>query len=143
VDCYRYDDVNNAGLCRICADKGREPTLMVVEKDVDIEGIEDSGAYRGRYFVLGGLMTLSDKKPRGAFRSAELRSRISRDGITEVIFALATTPEGDYTSRELMKEIQSADNAMRTTILGRGLSVGAEIEYADSETLRNALKNRA
>ena len=75
-------------------------------------------------------------------RTAELLVRIKKNGVTEVIFALSTTPEGDYTARELAKQLSAIDPVLKTTLLGRGLSVGAEIEYADSETLRNALQNR-
>ena len=141
-ECFRFDDLNTAELCRICADASRESALMVVEKDVDIEGVEASGAYRGRYFVLGGLMSMTGKKGR-RIRDAELSARMERDGVREIIFALSATPEGDYTAHELMKTLNGRFPDMKTTLLGRGLSVGAEIEYADSETLRNALKNRA
>lgn len=142
-DCFRFDDLDPKGLCRICADASRDThALMVVEKDVDIEGVESSGAYRGKYFVLGGLMSMTKRK-NGSPRDQELFSRIAKNGFTEVIFALSTTPEGDYTARELMKILNAGYPDVKTTLLGRGLSVGAEIEYADSETIRNAFKNRA
>ena len=115
---------------------------MVVEKDVDIEGVEGSGAYHGKYFVLGGLMAMTERKHSRVLRNKELLMRVQKNGIQEIIFALSTTPEGDYTARELMKEMNTANPDIKTTLLGRGLSVGAEIEYADSETLRSALKNR-
>ncbi|MBV9349456.1 MAG: recombination protein RecR [Patescibacteria group bacterium] len=141
--CFRYDDLSKEGFCRICSDSSRDISLlMVVEKDVDIEGVESSGAYRGLYFVLGGLMPMTERKTSRTIRKTELMSRIGKNAVAEIIFALSTTPEGDYTARELMREIREKMPALRTTLLGRGLSIGAEIEYADSETLRNALKNR-
>lgn len=117
---------------------------MVVEKDVDIEGVEASGAYKGKYFVLGGLMPLIPKKNAPTVRAKELEARIQKNGINEVIFALSTTPEGDYTARELTQIFKTLPRgeSLKVSILGRGLSVGAEIEYADAETLRNALQNR-
>lgn len=143
-ECFRYDDLSQTGLCRICADQSREQTtLMVVEKDVDIEGVEASGAYRGKYFVLGGLMSMTQRKHSHAMRKDELLERLRKNNLTEVIFALSTTPEGDYTARDIIKEAGEKFPNIKTTLLGRGLSVGAEIEYADSETLRSALKNRA
>lgn len=142
--CFRYDEVSKTGMCSICGDSSRDQeTLVVVEKDVDILGVEGSGAYRGNYFVLGALMAMTQRKNATTARAKELIARVGKSGITEVIFALATTPEGDYTARELMKEIGQRFSSIKTTLLGRGLSVGAEIEYADSETLRSALKNRA
>ncbi|MBI3573702.1 recombination protein RecR [Candidatus Kaiserbacteria bacterium] len=142
--CFRFDDVNDTGVCRICADASREKSsLMVVEKDVDIDGVEGSGAYIGRYFVLGGLMSMTQKKNPSTLRDKELFARLAQNNLQEVIFALSTTPEGDYTARELLKQIGEKFPNIKITLLGRGLSVGAEIEYADSETLRSALKNRA
>lgn len=140
--CFRFDDLDQSGLCRICADTTRDESIMVVEKDVDIEGVEASSAYRGTYFVLGGLMSMTQKK-NARLRDMELLLRIEKSHPREVIFALSATPEGDYTARELMRTINEKSKDTPTTLLGRGLSVGAEIEYADSETIRNALKNRA
>jgi len=142
--CFRFDDTRDSGACSICSDPMRDhTTLMVVEKDIDIEGIEGSGAYRGTYFVLGGLKTMTERKNSRIVRVKELLERVSKNGTKEIIFALSTTPEGDYTARELMKEIQKAKPDKTVTLLGRGLSVGAEIEYADAETLRSALRNRS
>ncbi|MES2135232.1 MAG: toprim domain-containing protein [Patescibacteria group bacterium] len=142
--CFRFDDTRDSGTCSICSDASRDHTsLMVVEKDIDIEGIEGSGAYRGTYFVLGGLKTMTERKNSRTLRTKELLSHIGKNGTKEVIFALSTTPEGDYTARELSKEIQKATPDKKVTLLGRGLSVGAEIEYADAETLRSALRNRS
>src|SRR5437868_5058364 len=84
-ECYRFDDLNEAALCRVCADNARESSLMVVEKDVDIEGIESSGAYHGKYFVLGGLMPMTQRK-NTYLRDTQLLSRISKNNLTEVIF---------------------------------------------------------
>ncbi len=140
--CFRFDDMNGDKTCKICADKNRNRALlMVVEKDVDIEGVEASGAYKGLYFVLGGLMALTERKKGNTVRSNELMVRIQKNNLSEVIFALSTTAEGDYTARELANKIKNL-HPITITLLGRGLSVGAEIEYADAETIRNALQNR-
>lgn len=141
--CYRYDDPANSGLCRICADSGRDATLlMVVEHDVDIEAVEASLTYKGYYFVLGGLMNLVKQRRDKVVRTKELVKRIDPE-VKEVIFALSATPEGDFTARELIKELGTRNQALKTSLLGRGLSIGAELEYADPETLRSALKNRS
>ena len=142
AECLRYTENTENGLCRLCANADRDiETLMVVEKDVDIDGVEASEAYRGRYFVFGGLLSLTGRK-NGAHTEV-LFKRVRRSEPKEIIFALAATPEGDYTARELMRELAIKHPTMRLTLLGRGLSVGGEIEYADRETLRNALKNRS
>jgi recombination protein RecR len=141
--CYRFDDTASTGLCALCSDTARDAsTLIVVEHDVDIDAIEASLTYKGNYFVLGGLMNLVKQRKDKVVRVAELKKRIDPE-VREVIFALATTPEGDFTARELMRELSTLNSELKTTLLGRGLSVGAELEYADPETLRSALKNRS
>lgn len=141
--CFRYSGLEN-GRCFICADAERNPEiLMVVEHDVDIDAIESAHAYSGLYFVLGGLLSMTKQKRPAPVRKKELIERARSSEIREIIFALSTTPEGDYTANELMDALKSEAPQVTVTLLGRGLSAGAEIEYADSETLRNALKNRS
>jgi recombination protein RecR len=142
--CYRYDEMAQNKLCSLCTNENRDATtLMVVEKDVDVEGVEASGIYKGQYFVLGTLMPLTEtRKTAQAPRTTLLKERATEKGLREIILAFATTPEGDYTARELKTELETAARGANITILGRGLSLGAEIEYADRETLRNALQNR-
>jgi recombination protein RecR len=145
--CFRFDEINTEKFCPVCADKNRETkTCMVVEKDVDAEGVEVAGVYRGQYFILGSLIPLAaTRKSRIAPRINELIQRLRNDvalGVQEVILAFATTPEGDFTAREVKDKISSFIPEIKVTILGRGLSLGAEIEYADGETLRSALQGR-
>ena len=140
AQCFRFDDLSTNGLCHICADQSRENALMVVEKDVDIEGVEVSGAYHGRYFVLGGLMSMTKKNTR--LRDVELMARVAQNNIEDVL------PFHDSRGRlyraQTGKTISQKSPDIKTTFLGKSIcSVGAEIEYADSETLRSALKNRA
>ena len=140
--CFRFDDPNNSGLCHICADESRDASLlMVVEHDVDIEAVEASLTYRGYYFVLGGLYNLVRERKDKVLRSNELKKRVDTR-VQEIIFALSATPEGDFTAKELAQEFKTQYPTLKTSLLGRGLSVGAELEYADPETLRSALKNR-
>lgn len=143
--CYRYDEINSEKLCTLCADQNRDTAvLMVVEKDVDAEGVEVAGIFKGGYFILGGLLSLTNS--RKSFiepRIPQLQDRILKEKPDEIILAFATTPEGDFTARELKETISVKFSDMKVTILGRGLSLGAEIEYADQETLRSALQGRS
>jgi recombination protein RecR len=142
--CFRYDDSGAGSVCSICGNGERDTgILMIVEKDADIENMEHSRSYGGMYFVLGGHIPMTERKNAPYVRIKELKEKIKKGGIAEVIIALSTTPEGDYTAGELMNEFKVSFPNVRFSLLGRGLSVGAEIEYADAETLRNALKNRA
>ncbi|KND50979.1 MAG: recombination protein RecR [Parcubacteria bacterium C7867-007] len=141
-ECMRYWS-GSGELCIYCADRSRDDSmLMVVEKDQDLAAIERTGAYRGRYFVLGGVLTLSGK---GAIREAELIQRVERrthEGLQEIILALSATSEGEHTGDHLRERLSPLREHVKLTVLGRGLSTGSELEYADSPTLSSALQNR-
>ena len=152
--CHRYFIVNeNRGtkICNICANPERDQsTLMIVARDSDLESVEKSGAYRGLYFVLGGTVPILDKEPEEKIRIKSLLEYIKNASsstasgtdaatLNEIILSLNTTPDGEHTT-DLVKN--TLKGATKITILGRGLSTGAELEYADSETIRNALGNR-
>lgn len=142
-------------ICNICADTERDQnTLMIVARGSDLEVIEKSGAYRGRYFVLGGTVPILDKEPEKQIKLSALKKRLQDDKtkadkpgeskIKEIILSLNTTPEGENTEQIVRNALkQLIDPAqIKISILGRGLSTGAELEYADSETIKNALGNR-
>ena len=143
--CHKYDEVNSDLLCVLCADKNRDITsLFVVEKDVDVDGIESAGVHHGKYFVLGGLIPISQNRKSAVDPRTHLLYRSIKENptITEVILGFATTPEGDNTARDLRKEITRLFPTTTVSLLGRGLSLGAEIEYADQETIRSAFQGR-
>src|SRR5690606_40201871 len=112
-----------------------------VPRDIDMEAVEKSGSYGGYYFVLGGAIPVLDKEPERRIRIKELEKRLQNNpDIKEVILAMNANQEGENTA-EFIKERFKGSNFSFST-LGRGLSTGAELEYADPDTLRNALKNR-
>ena len=140
--CFCYAQIQGGQkLCSICADEGRATSeLMVVEKDTDVDAMEKSGTYKGTYFILGGVLHLVGNKKQN-LREKELLKRLKTDkDISEVILALSATPDGEYTADYLRTKLP---DTLTITVLGRGLSTGSELEYADSETLRSALKNRS
>lgn len=145
--CFRFygKSERDRGLCSICANPSRDPgLLMLVEKDVDVDALE-RGGFTGRYFVLGGTIPLATETPREYARIPELTARIRsalEQGLREIIFGLSATTEGDHTRLVLDEIIASIAPGLRKTILGRGLSTGSEIEYADPETIRQALGSR-
>ena len=133
-------------LCKICSDKSRNlERLMVLEKETDIDKIENSGAsYDGLYFVsFGTLSPLQDAKRHKTFIK-HIKDKIKRQSAQELILAFSTTFEGEYTANYIKDSLKDDMdfNKLKISILGRGLSSGSEIEYADPETLRYALKNR-
>jgi recombination protein RecR len=150
ADCLRYWS-GNSGICNYCSDISRDDTLlMLVEKDQDLLAVERANAFRGRYFVLGGVLTLSGK---GHIREAELVARVSRlimtedrtgsvQGQKEVVLALSATSEGEHTADRIRELLTPLREHLKLSVLGRGLSTGSELEYADAETLSGALSNR-
>jgi len=148
--CRRFFSKNggNTDLCDICRDGSRDSTkLLVVERDSDIRSIERSGVYDGLYFVLGGTVPLLESRGNNKLRGGSLKrlveSRLS-EGLAEVILGFSINPDGENTSRfveSIIKGISGADK-IKISHLGRGLSTGSELEYADPDTLKNALQNR-
>jgi len=153
VSCQRYfvTSYEETTICPICNDERRDRTkLMVVAHDSDINAIEKSAVYDGLYFVLGGIVPLlhSDevKKLRGGLLKATVEARLPAN-LTEVILGFAVNPDGENTGRYVEAIINQIDESARTGLtvsqLGRGLSTGSELEYADPETIKNALRNRS
>lgn len=149
TECQRLTfEVGEAGMCSICSSPNRDHSLlMVLEKDADLSHIERSGVYNGLYFVLGGVLPMRSDAVESLIRLPELEKLLLRLGarLTEVVLALSLTPEGEYTSDFLKKNIADTlpkETHAKITVLGRGLSVGSELEYSDRETLRHALNSR-
>jgi len=143
-ECLRFFNGNTAtAICNYCSDKTRgNAQLMLVEKDQDLAAIERAGTYRGRYFVLGGVLTLSGK---GAIREKELLRNVEKrlkNGLKEIVLALSATSEGEHTADCVRELISPWRDNLKISELGRGLATGSELEYSDPETLRAALSNR-
>lgn len=145
--CYRFSSISKERLCEYCWPNSRDDSMiMVISRDVDLEAIEKSRTWPGRYFVLGGTILPLDKDPERKVRINELKRRIdgdvSRGVLKEVVLAMAANTEGDFTV-DFLKERIGEPSGVRISVLGRGLSTGTELEYSDSETIKNALKNRS
>lgn len=144
--CMRFHAGEQAP-CSICQSAKRDPKLLaVVASDADLAALERSGTYRGRYFVLGGTISLTSEKMSN-LRMRELLSRVKElaDGdLTEIILAFPANPEGDTTAMRVREELEPLGiiEGFTVTSLGRGLSTGSELEYADPETLKSALASR-
>ena len=130
--------------CDICLNSARDrSTLAIVASDADLAALERSGTYRGMYFVLGGTIHLANEKTNGLRIKELLDSLPTRleAGLKEVVLAFPANPEGDATGNRIRDELSKFPE-IRITSLGRGLSTGSELEYADPETLKSALENR-
>jgi len=116
----------------------------VLEKEADIDNVE-RGGFRGLYFVLGGTVPLGEEEPERFIRLRQLQERILQDGegnlLKEIILGLSATTEGDHTRLLLQEVLRTAAEQyhIKITALGRGLSTGSELEYADPDTIASAL----
>ncbi|MCC6290957.1 recombination protein RecR [Candidatus Nomurabacteria bacterium] len=152
-DCGRFYPTNKNQKrnesCEICSDITRDTTLlMLVEKDIDLENVLKSGTYPGHFFVLGGLVKVLDKQPEISVRLADLIKLIEKKKqagkLQEIIAALTANSDGDATVEFVREKLAPIleKNQLKFSSLGRGFSTGVEVEYSDTDTLKNALKNR-
>lgn len=135
--------------CEICRNDTRDRSkLLIVERDNDIIPIERSGVYDGLYFILGGTIPLLDGNESTKVRSNGLKHIVEQRfplGLSEIILGFAINPDGENTARFVEQTLTPYMTEYSFTIshLGRGLSTGSELEYADPETIKNALQNRS
>src|SRR3989338_231519 len=144
-ECFRFHS-SEQKTCGVCTDTKRDHQfLAVVASDADLSALEHSGTYLGHYFVLGGTISLANEKAHG-LRIKQLLNLVAKRlkaGLKEVILAFPANPEGDATASRIRQELLDMQNQSLTiSSLGRGLSTGSELEYADSETIKNAFEGR-
>lgn len=143
-ECMRFfsKDGQVSKLCSICVDETRDSSmLMIVPRDIDFEAVERSGSYKGYYFILGGVVPILEKEPEKRIRIKELEARIKNGkDIKEIILAMNANIDGENTAEFIKQKYQGI--ALVFSTLGKGLSTGAELEYADPETLKNAFLHR-
>jgi recombination protein RecR len=129
--------------CSICSDAKRDPSVLcVVSTPQDVRVLEDSGAFRGRYHVLGGLIDPIEGRTPDTLSIEKLLTRLSstEQPITEVILALDPDVPGDTTAMYISRKL--ATFPLSITRPARGLQHGSQIEYADGATISDALANR-
>ena len=160
-DCKRFYEKKNqkTNLCKICSDQSRDSSiLMIVQRDVDLESVEKNGGFDGIYFVLGGSIPILEKEPEKRIRIKDLikfvENRISptshkasrdQNNLKEIILGVNWNPEGENTGDYVIKALEhlTSKHKIKVSHLGKGLSMGSELEYTDSDTLKNALRNRS
>ena len=149
-DCQRFFENNNQSKkCNLCNDINRNKnTLLITEKDIDLENVEKAGFYNGFYFVLGGLVPVAgtnlpkEVKMKKLFET--VKKEIESKNLKEIILAFSANSEGDNTACYVEKIMEPfvKKYGIKISRLGRGLSTGTELEYSDKETIINAFKNR-
>ena len=139
--CSRCYNVTSGAECSICRDPRRDPAVVcVVERAQDIAVIERTREFRGRYHVLGGVLSPIDGVGPAELRIEELRRRAVDESLTELIIATNPTMEGDTTAMYLARRFKPLGLAV--TRPASGLPVGGDMDYADEITLGRALTGR-
>ncbi|MDG1147642.1 MAG: recombination mediator RecR [Crocinitomicaceae bacterium] len=139
--CNTCGNISDIELCTICSNTTRDNSLICVVEDVrDILAIEATESYKGVYHVLGGIISPMDGIGPNDLNIPSLIQRAQQEPTKEIIFALSATMEGDTTNFFLYRKLQGLDISIST--LSRGVSVGAELQYADEITLSRSLINR-
>ena len=137
-NCHNLSDVT---ICEICSNKNREHKIICVVEDVrDVMAIENTGQFRGVYHVLGGKISPIDGVGPSQLNINSLVNKVKSGAVSEVVFALSSTMEGDTTNFYIYKQIQ--DSRIITSTIARGISVGDELEYADEVTLGRSILQR-
>jgi recombination protein RecR len=138
--CQRCHNVADGDICSICANSMRkQDVICVVENIRDVIALESTQQFNGTYHVLGGVISPLDGIGPSQLNIDTLAHRVQIEEVTELIFALSPTIQGDTTIYYIQKKISSAT---RVTTISRGIAFGGELEYADEMTLARSLQNR-
>jgi len=136
--CFALSD---GDFCDICADETRDKTLIcVVEQPADMVAVEKSGAFRGVFHVLAGVLSPMDGIGPGDIRIRELYTRIEDGSIREVVLATSTSVEGEATASYLGQHLEKM--SVKVTRIASGVPVGGDLKYVDQVTLKRALDTR-
>lgn len=141
IYCENCFNISDLPLCSICSSPKRDDKIVCVVEDIrDVMAIENTSQFRGKYHVLGGIISPMEGIGPSDIRVEELINRVEKDEIEEVIMALSTTMEGDTTNFYIYKRLKEFNVLIST--LAQGVASGDELEYTDELTLGRSLLNR-
>jgi recombination protein RecR len=136
--CFNYTD---SDICGVCADPNRDDAAICVVGDArDLLAMERAGGFRGRYHVLGGLISPMDGLGPDSLTIAELIARVKEGNVREVILATNPTVEGDATAVYIAGLLRALE--VKATRIALGLPVGGDLDYADDVTITRAVEGR-
>lgn len=140
--CSKCGNISLSDPCHVCNDISRdEGTICVVEGVDDLWAMERSGAYKGVYHILGGVVSAIDGVRPEDINIPALIERVAGGDVNEVILALGASIDGQTTSHLISRKLSEYEN-VQITALARGIPMGAEVDYMDEGTLHMALKGR-
>jgi recombination protein RecR len=139
--CSNCHNIADATRCEICSSTTRDASVICVVEDVrDVMAIENTGLFKGHYHVLGGKINPMEGVGPSQLNISALVEKVKSGTVTEIIFALSSTMEGDTTNFYIYKQIQDCN--IITSTIARGIAIGDELEYADEVTLGRSLMHR-
>jgi len=140
-ECGQCSNITTAEICEICASPKRDQTVLcIVENVADLWAMERAAVFRGRYFVLGGVLSALDGITPEELRIPALAHRVKSEGISEVILALNATIDGQTTAHYIADQIEG--QGVHITSLAQGVPIGGELDYLDDGTIAAALNAR-
>lgn len=140
-DCSKCGNLDMSDPCRICSNEQRDTGKICVVAGVsDLWAIERTGAYKGRYHVLGGLLSALDGVGPDQLRITGLIQRAREEPLEEIILALSATVDGQSTAHYIGDRLSGLN--LKLTHLAHGVPVGGELDYLDDGTITTALKSR-
>ena len=129
--------------CRLCADPCRDDAQLMVVSDLDSQlALEEGGFFRGRYFVLGGLIAPLDDSPAEKIDFPRLLDRLQQGHVRELVLALGATLEAETTASHIKNLVEGRFPDVAVCRLAQGIPLGAEVKFMDRETLRQSLEHR-
>lgn len=141
--CSTCGSLDTTDPCAVCADDTRDGRLICVVEEVgSLWAMERGGQFKGRYHVLGGLLSALDGVGPEALRVSELLDRVSSGQVAEVILALPATVDGQTTAHYLADRLASSNAGVSVTMLARGVPVGGDLDWLDDGTIAQALRAR-
>ncbi|MDO5385675.1 MAG: recombination mediator RecR [Pseudomonadota bacterium] len=136
--CGNYDTESP---CSICSSQSREDGVVCVVQDVaDLWAMERVSMFKGKYHVLGGILSALDGISAEDLNIDKLFNRIEKENIKEIILALPATIDGQITTNYLLQQLKNYD--IKVTTLAQGIPMGAELDYMDEGTIQLALNSR-
>ncbi|MBI1363253.1 MAG: recombination protein RecR [Proteobacteria bacterium] len=139
--CTTCGNVDLTDPCNICTDAKRDGSLLcVVEGVSDLWAMERSGAFNGRYHVLGGLLSALEGVGPDDLRLGQLLARVEGGVVSEVILALSASVEGQTTGHFIAEKLKP--HGVKVSMLAKGMPMGADVDYMDEGTLNLALTGR-
>tara|TARA_B110000305_G_C19457411_1_gene651858 strand:+ start:37 stop:660 length:624 start_codon:yes stop_codon:yes gene_type:complete len=141
VLCESCHNISDIELCEICSNNKRNKSIICVVEDIrDVMAIESTGQFNGIYHVLGGKISPIDGIGPNQLNISSLIKKVENNDISELIFALSATMEGDTTNFYVYKQLENSE--IKITTIARGVSVGNELEFTDEVTLGRSIVKR-